>query len=504
MFEVPGFRSEFVPTMEPSYVAIDLGASSGRVVCGRFGPDAVDLETVHRFPNEPYRSGGHERWNIRALVGGITAGLARLPDTGAVRSIGVDTWGVDYGLLDASGHLIDDPVCYRDQRTDGFVERVLEIVPRDELFRLTGIQVQPFNTIYQLVAERRRGEWPRQAARLLMIPDIIHHHLCGAASSEVTMASTTQLASAATREWIPDLFARLDVPFEVMPRIVQPGTPLGTLTRSLQHELRLPAVRIVTPATHDTASAVAGTPLEDGWAYLSSGTWSLLGVEIEKPLVAESVAAQNLTNEAGVEGSNRLLKNIMGLWILESCRRVWGEQTSGDDYSTLMDAVAQSPAFLGAIDPDDRTFFHPPNMVDAVRSFLRETGQRVPDDRPTLVRIILESLALRYAEVIDALATVTGRSIRGIRIIGGGSQNRFLNQATADACGLEVRAGPVEATALGNVTVQAIADGRFASVAEARRHIGRCLPAEHYEPTNQPEWARARERFASLTARSGR
>ena len=489
-------------TLEPSYVAIDLGASGGRVIRGRFTRDAVQLDEVHRFPNQPRQCGGHERWDFSALVDQIKQGLALLPDRGeGTVSVGVDTWGVDYGLLDAAGRLIDDPVCYRDPRTDGIVLRVLDIFPRADLFRATGIQVQPFNTIYQLAAQRWAGEWPATAERLLMMPDLFHHALCGSTSGEVTMASTTQLVTAVGREWAAEVFAALDLPLATMPPLVSPGTTLGTLTRALQAEFGLPALKIVAPATHDTASAVAGAPLEVGWAYLSSGTWSLLGVETPAPLLTGAAAARNLTNEAGVEGTNRLLQNIMGLWILESCRRILARQGKGSDYDALMYDVERAPAFRGIIDPDNPRFFHPLDMTMEVRAFLAETGQPDPGDAAALTRIVLESLALRYAAAIQGIETVTGAPVRGLRIIGGGSRNAFLNQATANATGLTVLAGPVEATALGNLVVQAIADGRFADVAEARKFVARSVPEERFTPRDDEAWESARVRFATLTAR---
>ncbi len=485
--------------MEPCFVAVDLGASSGRVVVGCFERDSIALETVHRFPNEPVHHAGRERWNTRALFDGIKHGLKQLGHRRAsVRSIGVDTWGVDYGLYDAAGHLIEEPVCYRDKRTEGSIERVLARVPPADLFRMTGIQVQPFNTIYQLEAQRWHGEWPAATARLLMMPDVFHHLLCGSMSGEVTMASTTQLVSAERREWVPEIFQALDLPLDVMPRIVQPGTVLGELSQSLQTELNLPPVRVVASGTHDTASAVVGAPIRSGWAYLSSGTWSLLGLETERPIVTEVVRSQNLTNEAGVGGTNRLLKNIMGLWILDSCRRVWAERGIHTDYATLMDEVEAAPPFQGFIDPDHARFFNPPDMVLAVTAALHEAGQRAPATPASIARVVLESLALRYAQAVRGLETVTGTRIRGIRIIGGGSQNAFLNQATANASMVEVCAGPVEATALGNLVVQALANGRFANTSEARSAIARCLPGDTYEPTDQDAWAGARERFAQL------
>ena len=487
--------------MTRRYVAIDLGAGSGRVILGQFGDDRLDLDVLHRFPHHPHRTTGHERWDIGTLFDGIKTGLRRLPHGGrGCVSLGVDTWGVDYGLFDAAGRLLEDPVCYRDGRTEGVVDRVLRIIPRAELFRATGLQILPFNTLYQLVAQRDAGEWPQAATSLLMMPDIFHYYLSGQMIGEVTLASTTQLLSAESRQWVAELFERLALPRDVMPALVQPGTMIGTLKPELQRELDLQALRIVAPATHDTASAIVGTPLADGWAYLSSGTWSLLGIETHDPLLTEAVVEENLTNEGGAERTNRLLKNIAGLWILESCRNAWAAEGTPLDHETLAREVEAARPLQAFLVPDDPRLFNPEHMPSAVRDVLRATGQDAPDDPMALTRIIFESLALRYASVIRRIERVTGRRLRGIRIIGGGSQNQFLNQATADAANLEVRAGPVEATALGNLMVQAIADGRFANVEEARAFVERHLPGARCTPQRQPAWAEARERYARLEA----
>ncbi len=484
--------------MERSYVAVDLGAGSGRVIVGRFGARELHVEVLHRFANEPRTVDGHERWNVEALLDGIKEGLSRVPSPRAIASIGVDAWGVDYALIDRHGRLLEDPVCYRDARTEGMVERVLGLISRSDLFRVAGLQTLPFNTLYQIVAHRHAGEWPDGAARLLMIPDVFHFLLCGSTVSEATIASTTELLAAETRQWAPELFEALDLPLAVMPTLVSSGTRLGELTSTLQRELDLPAMPIVAPASHDTASAVVGAPLEPGWAYLSSGTWSLLGVETPEPHLTEAVERERLTNEAGAEGTNRLLRNIMGLWILESCRAVWASRGEPIDHVTLMARLKEVEPFQAFIDPDDPRFFHPADMVEEIQAFLLETGQPVPLDRLGIARVVLESLALRYASVVRRIESVTGQPILGLRIIGGGSQNRFLNQATSSAANLEVRSGPVEATALGNLMVQAIADARFGSVATARRYIVEQVADERFVPGDPDGWAEARRRYTAL------
>ncbi|HAK55810.1 MAG: FGGY-family carbohydrate kinase [Vicinamibacterales bacterium] len=485
----------------PAYVAVDLGASSGRVIVGSVDDHRVSLEVAHRFANTPYQSAGHERWPFATLLAEVQAGLARVAAAGvAPVSVGVDTWGVDYGLLDADGHLLGDPVSYRDARTEGVVSRVHQRIPATEVFRCTGLQTLALNTLFQVVAQRDAGEWPADASRLLMMPDLVHNALCGSIVGEETIASTTQLLDAATRRWAPGLFERLGLSLDVMPELVPPGTKLGRLRPDVGGAAGLPDVDVVAPAAHDTASAVVGAPIAAGWAYLSSGTWSLLGVETTTSVLNDAVRDANLTNEAGAERTNRLLKNIAGMWILESCRKSWAASGTPIARDALDARIAAAPARQAFILPDASQFFNPPDMPAAVTALLGESGQRVPDDPGGFARVILESLALRYASVVAEIEQATGQSIRGIRIIGGGSQNRFLNQATADATGREVRAGPVEATALGNVIVQAIADGCFGSVAEARLAVGRDWAGEAYEPRDAEAWADARARYAQLEA----
>ncbi len=487
------------------YVAVDLGASSGRVVVGHVDDGNVSLKVVHRFTVTSRVLSGHQRWTISELFEEVRTGLTKAAGAeGELISLGVDTWGVDYGLIDADGCLLEDPVCYRDRRTEGVVERVLETVPAIELFHLTGVQVLALNTVYQLVAQRDAGEWPANASRLLMMPDLVHHDLCGSLTGEATMASTTQLAGATTRRWECELFDRLDLPIAVMPDLVQPGVQLGRVHSDVRGALALPDMAVVAPATHDTASAVVGAPIGEGWAYLSSGTWSLLGIETEVPLLTDTAREVGLTNEGGVEGKNRLLKNIAGMWILESCRKIWATQGEAIDFTDLSRAIALVRARRAFVLPDDPRFFNPPDMPRAIEAFLQESGQPVPGDYGGYARVVLESLALRYASVVEAIEHATGRAIVGIRIIGGGSQNRFLNQATADATGREVRAGPIEATALGNVIVQAISDGCFGNVGEAREAVARHMEDDVYEPTELEAWAEARAQYARLEREWGR
>jgi rhamnulokinase len=411
--------------------------------------------------------------------------------------VGVDSWAVDYGLLDGDGRLLEDPVCYRDERTQGVMDEVCARLGRDEIFGRTGIQFLPFNTIYQLVAHVREG-WPERAARLLMIPDLCHHALCGSLVGERTNASTTQLLRVDDGRWDETLFARLGLPLALMPDVVPAGTAVGTLSARHQAEVGVGPVRVVAPATHDTASAVAGTPLRPGWAYISSGTWSLVGIERDVPLIGEAVARANFTNEMGAFGTVRFLKNVMGLWILESCGREWEAAGRRQDVPDLLARVEAVAGFAGLVRPDHPRFFNPPSMTAELRASLAETGQPAPDDPALLAKVVLDSLALRYASVLATIEELTGREVPGIHIVGGGSLNSYLNQATADAAGRPVLAGPVEATAVGNLLVQAVTRGEVASLAEGRRLIEQSVQPREFAPRRPAAWAEAARRYQEM------
>ncbi len=459
--------------LECAYLAVDLGAGSGRVMLGRLSEDALELEELHRFAPPVAFEGGHERWKLDGLLAEVMTGLhavsrQQLVDPAEIRSVGVDGWGVDYGLLDDSGTLIENPVCYRDPRTDGMLEALLDKVPMEQIYASTGIQLMPINTSVQILAQVEAGEWPPQAKRLLMIPDLVHRHLSGASTGEVTNASTTQLLHAGTREWDAQMLDAVGVAPEIMPSLAQPGTRLGSLLPEHRTSTGLSRLEVVAPATHDTASAVAGTPLSAGWAFLSSGTWSLLGIETADPILGDEAQRRNVTNEAGVCGTNRLLKNVMGLWLLESCRRVWESEGIGLSHEELLGGLQGTAIGDGHIDVDDTRFLNPDNMVGEISSYLVERGQAIPGSPAGFARLILESLALRCAQVLDDLMTVTSQKVRGVHVIGGGSRNDFLNQALANATGLAVRAGPVEATTIGNIVVQAIADHALEDQSAAR------------------------------------
>ncbi|MGD8896373.1 MAG: rhamnulokinase family protein [Acidobacteriota bacterium] len=489
----------------PFHVAVDLGAGSGRAMLGRLGREGLVLEEVQRFHYPPEISAGHLRWPFGRILEGIKEGLGRARQAaeaagGTIATVGVDSWGVDYGLLDAGGRLLEDPVAYRDGRTDGEMERVLRKVPREEIFQRTGIQFMHLNTLFQLHVHVREG-LPSGARRLLMIPDLCHHALCGSTRSEYTDASTTQLLDVRTRGWADDLFSRLRLPRELMPDLVAPGTELGELRAGLQKELGLGSLRVLAPATHDTASAVAGAPLAPGWAYVSSGTWSLVGVERETPLVSGVVARANFTNEGGAFGTIRFLKNLMGLWILEECRREWSEGGPSVDYGELLTAVAEIDGVPGLVYPDHPRFFNPENMGAELQGALAELGQEVTEEPARLAKVVLDSLAFRYASVVRTIEELTGQRVPGIHIVGGGCQNDYLNQATADASGRPVVAGPAEATATGNLMLQAIASGEVPSLAEARLVVARAVKPRRFEPAERAGWPEAAARYREIEER---
>lgn len=482
-------------------VAVDLGAESGRAVVGTFDGGRLALQDVHRFANVPVTLAGTLHWDFLRLFGDVTAGLRRAAAGGPVASVGVDTWGVDFGLLDDRGRLLGNPVHHRDARTAGMQDLAFATVPREEIYRATGIQFMPINTLFQLLSMARAGDPQlRQADRLLMMGDLFAHFLCGSSVAEYTNASTSQCLDPFTRDWARPLLERLGIPTGFLPEIVQPGTVLGPLRPDVAADTGLADARVVAPGSHDTASAVVGAPLAGPTtAFLSSGTWSLIGLEVAAPVVSDVTLAANLTNEGGVAGTIRLLRNVMGLWLVQESRRALWPAGDAPSYEELAALAEAAPAFTAFIDPDDERFLRPGDMPARARAFCAETGQPIPRDAGTLIRVVLESLALRYAVAVDELARASGHPIEAIHVVGGGSNHRLLCRLTAGATGLPVRAGPVEATAIGNLAVQAIAAGELASVAEAREVVARSFPVTEYDP--EGDWAEARARFAALVAR---
>ena len=467
----------------PLFIAVDLGAGSGRVFLAGVNPNEFLLEEIHRFQYPPREIDGNLRWDLQHILAEIKNGLKaagkRANELGLrIESLGIDSWGVDYGLLDANGNLIADPVCYRDDRTRDAMARVFACVPRWEIFEKTGIQFQNFNTLYQLHSERQLGA----ATSLLLLPDLLNYFLTGKKVAEYTNATTTQMFNAEKGNWDRELLARLELPLGLLQDIAPAGTDLGLLKPDIAAELGLEGVHVVMPATHDTASAVAGAPLVENSAYISSGTWSLIGIELKNALINSDVAGQNFTNEGGVYGTIRFLKNVMGLWLFESCRREWKAAGIDVEYDTLLAEVSASAEFKAFIFPDDPRFLNPPSMLEAIAEQLEETGQDFEYSPAALSKIIFDSLAFRYASVIRSIDELTGKRITSIQILGGGGRNEYLNQMTANASGRPAYAGLTEATVVGNVLVQAITAGRFSNISEARDHVRNNFDLKGYEP----------------------
>src|SRR3954462_12046816 len=480
--------------MTAHFLAIDLGAESGRAMLGRLGAGVLSLDEICRFPNGPVRDNGSLRWDIRRLWSEIRRGLDRSADR-EPESIGVDTWGCDYALLDARGELLEQPYHYRDVRTDGVMEAVWQRVSREEIYAITGIQFLVFNTLYQLYAAcQKNAELIASAASFGTIPDLLNYWLTGELRGEFTMATTTQFVDATTRDWARELLARLDIPTRLLPPMIEPGSVLGALKADACTALA--GTPVVTPATHATGSAVASVLAGRHTAFISSGTWSLLGTEVIEPVITPRARDLNFTNEGGVCGTTRLLKNIGGLWLLQACRRSWAATGHDYEYEGLLSAAGDHDrSFQSLFDPDHRGFFQPAGMVVAISDYCRQTGQVIPDSPAAFARGILESLAFKYRVVIESLESLTGNRIEEIRIVGGGSRNRLLNQFTADATGCTVIAGPMEATALGNIAMQMLAVGAVGSLDQARRIIERSFPVERFEPKRCDVWDAQYARF---------
>lgn len=482
------------------FIAVDLGAGSGRVFLAGLSEGEFLLEQTHRFHYPPRRVDGHLRWDIQHIWAEIKTGLAAAAKRASelqrpIHSIGVDSWAVDYGLLDANGNIIEDPICYRDERTANALEEVFAKIPRAEIYAKTGIQFLTLNTLFQLHAHNKEG-FSARADKLLLIPDLINFLLTGNAVTEYTNATTMQLVNAQTREWDDELIARLNLPRHLFTEIISAGAEIGTLRSEFADELNLHGVKVVAPATHDTGSAVAGAPLPENWAYISSGTWSLVGVELAEPLINAETTLHNFTNEGGAFGTIRFLKNVMGMWLLESCRKEWQEQGIATDYEKLLSDVVALLETTALLFPDDERLFNPPNMLAAMQTQAQETGENWSDNPAAITKTILDSLAFRYASVIRTIEKLTGNSINGVQIVGGGSQNNYLNQATANACGKPVLAGPIEATVIGNILVQAVTAERFANLAQARAHIAANIQLQRFEP--QPSENRQAARYATI------
>lgn len=490
---------------ERVYLAVDLGAESGRVIAGLYDGRHVRLDEVHRFSNGAVSMAGTRRWDVLRLWSDITDGLTKAAQRYGkdVASIGVDTWGVDYVLLSKKDEILGQPYNYRDPRTLGVMKHAFTRVPQREIFSQTGLQFMEINTLYQMIAMQLKDpEMLALADRFLMMPDFFHWLLCGSRVVEFTNATTTQFFHPTERNWAFDLLRKFDLPAHIFPQVVQPGTRLGDLRDEVAQRTGLSRVSIVAPATHDTGAAVAAVPTQRtgkaNWAYISSGTWSLIGVEVPNAILTDKALALNVTNEGGIDGTYRLLKNVMGLWLVQECRRSFERRGKAFDYAALTHLAAQAEPFRSIVDPNHDTFLSPEDMATAIQDYCRNSGQPVPDTEGRLIRCALESLALKYRHVLEGIESLTGEKVEAVHVVGGGSKNELLNQFTADACGIPVIAGPTEATALGNVLLQARAAGDIATLVDLRNVVRESSELRTFSPMNVSAWQAAYEKFRGL------
>ncbi len=476
----------FIKTeMEKFFVAIDLGATSGRVILAGLSEDRISMEVVHRFPNRLLPLGGNLYWNIYSLYEEILNGLALVGRKGVkIESIGVDTWGVDFVLVGKDGQLLGLPRAYRDPYTDGIPDEVFDIIPRDDVYRRTGIQIMNFNSLFQLYALRKEGSTALENAdKLLFIPDAVSYLLTGEKVCEYTILSTSQLMNPYTREIDQELLSAIGVDSSLFPRIVMPGEKIGTLSQEIASRCGLHKVPVIAVAGHDTASAIAAVPAEnENFAYLSSGTWSLMGIETKAPVVTDESCALNYTNEGGVDGTVRFLKNITGMWLIEQCRESWARAGKDYSYPEIMRMTVEAVPSAAFIDPDAPEFAAPEDMPSAIVDWCIKHNVPVPGDDAAMMRLIFESLAEKYSKVLDNLRKVADFPVDVLHVIGGGSQNELLNSMTARRCGIPVVAGPVEATALGNVMIQARTAGLVGSLGEMREYISNSIETKTYLP----------------------
>ena len=484
------------------FLAFDLGAESGRGVLGCFDGERFKLEELHRFPNGGIRVLDSLHWDVLRLWHEMKAALSICAQKSIdLRGIGIDTWGVDFALLGRGDALLGFPHHYRDSRTDGMLEAAFRRLPRATLFERSGCQFLQINTLYQLLSMIvHNSPLLDLAETFLMIPDLFNFWLTGQKVCEFTDATTTQFYDPRKRGWSKEICEALGLPSEILPEIVQPGTQLGTLLPSVAAETGLSEIPVIAPACHDTGSAVAAVPAHgEAWAYISSGTWSLMGIEIPAPIITDQALTLNFTNEGGVEGTYRFLKNIMGLWLVQECRRTWAQAGEEMSYAQMTQLAENAKSFTAVIDPDNDAFLPPGDMPSRIIDYCDRTGQTPPSGAGEILRCALESLALKYRWVLEKLEAVRGRSIDVIHIVGGGAQNQTLCQFTADATGTPVIAGPIEATAVGNIAVQAIASNLIGSIAEAREVVRRSFNVITYEPQKSVGWDEAYERFLKIT-----
>lgn len=481
-------------------LAFDYGASSGRAILGQFDGSRLTLEEIHRFSNDPVLVSNNLYWDILRLFYEMKQGIFKAASHAGkdISSIGIDTWGVDIGLLDKDGKLLGNPFHYRDLNTEGMMEKVFGIVPDSEVYERTGIQFQPFNTLYQLFSmQSANSHLLKNASTMLFIPDLLRNFLTGEKTCEYTIASTSQMLNAVSGSWDTELLKKLNIPTDILPEIIDPGSITGKLTKKISQELMVGQIPVVAAAEHDTGSAVISVPSSDETsAYLSSGTWSLLGVESPKPVINKMTFETNYTNEGGYNRTTRLLKNIMGLWIFQECKRAWDKEGACMSFAELTDLSYSAKPFASFIDPDDSSFYSPGGMPDKICSYCEKTEQTVPVSKAEIVRCIMESLALKYRMAVEELEQIIGYKISSIHIVGGGSKNSVLSQFTANATGKPVIAGPVEATAVGNILVQLIAMKEIKDLNEGRILVRNSFRLKEYLP--EENWDDAYFRFQKI------
>ena len=487
---------------EYNYIACDLGADSGRVILGRFADGKISLEEIHRFPNGAVKIGDSLRWNILRIFSELKIGLQKVAERGvAVQSLSVDSWGVDYVLFNERQPMLGLPYQYRDSRTDATYASARQAVSEERIFAETGIQFMSINTLYQLIADvEKNSDLLAIADQFLNVGDYLNFLFSGVAAAEESLASTTQIYDARKREWSRELIRAFNLPERIFPKIVPSGAKLGKLLPAVMEETGLPAIEVVATCSHDTGTAVAAVPAEgDGWAYLSSGTWSLIGVELPCPLINEEVRACNFTNEAGYGGTTRFLKNIIGMWLLQESRREWIRQGTTIEYKELDRMAEESEPFRSLINPNASRFLRPDDMPAKIAAYCRETGQPAPETPGQVARCVCESLALLYRRTLGEIEQLTGRPITRLHIVGGGSRSPLINQFAASGTERTVFAGPVEATACGNVLIQALALGHIDSLAGLRKVVAASFPIAEFKPKDSAAWSAAFERFQKLT-----
>ena len=491
------------------FIAFDLGAESGRTIFGTLSNNLFEFKEIHRFPTKNDTILGVRQWDTAFIYSEILTGLAEcVRQQGArVDGIAIDTWGVDFGLLDRDGTLLSNPVHYRDIRTEGMPEAAFELMPQADIYHHTGLGFNRFDTLFQLMGMMRRQPALLEAAEtFLLMGDLFHYFLSGRASCEYTNATTTQLINPFTGQWSDEMIAHFQLPRRIFKEIVSPGSGVGTLLPDIARQAGLMAdTPIFTPATHDTASVIAATPVLDDqepWAYISCGTWSIMGTELDRPLINDQSYAMGFSNEGGVEGKICFHKTSIGLWLVQECRRVWGRQGTTVDYGQLTAEALSAEPFVSIIDVDDPRLYAPEDMPQVIRQICQETGQKVPESRGAFVRCALESMALKYRRTLAEMDSILNRKTTCIHLMGGGVQNQLLCQLTADACGVPVWAGPVEAAILGNLAMQAKAAGALASLAEARHIINRSCSLQRFDPSRTDLWAKSEEALSNRSAKS--